>query len=1235
MNSALRRICNNPVTLLTAAVVSAFAGLTSLQADESVQASQSAPLYLAGTPLEVSCSFIVPPGRSLLSLLWTPALPAGYTLVAASVTGDGSPEFDSEGAIAFLGDLSVSPVLFRYWITVPADATGSQELGGTADFALNGMFNPEPYTIPVITLSDAQATHALQGYLAGQRMDVECTFAYPAGRQLESLLWIPELPDGWRLVSAVGEGDPQVELLQGDITFFGDLSSSPVVFRYTVEVPAGTKGPVALAGQVEYALNGMFNPSVTRALPDPLVVPEMHTLEIVSAYGEPFPSVGVYTNFNGTVLTSQCTDRVVEGSRTFACAGWTMTANEPLSGIGTNCLMTLTNNAVLTWTWVAPLITPAGSVTVTMDEDNAPLAWVQPGTISAVTTSTPEGEPAGSLTWSLKSPAGHGTASVSGAGAAPTILYSPAPDSYGPDSFVVRAADGLGGEDTITVNVEVRPVNDAPVLAPIGDQRTDERTTLTFTAAAADHDLPSQLLTYTLDAPSIARGMSIDPVSGVFLWTPTEGQAGMDFVEFPVTVTVTDNGSYPDNLTDSETLTITLDSSRATHTTVGYLSGQNLRIDCTFAYPATGRQLQSLLWRPELPPGWQLLGAAGDGNPELDTIDQTLVFWGSDLPDHNPVTFSYTVRVPSGVTGPQPVGGVAEYLMNGMANPATVRAQPDPLLIPMLLTLPDLTVADKVYDSLTNATVVTYGSLAGVVPGDDVQLVTNSAAAYFDTPTAGTDKPVTVSGLMLTGVNADWYAIDAQSVTACVTPAMLTFTADAKTKRYGDLNPPLTFHCSGFVNGDNLAALGAAPTAATTVEQYTGAGTHVNAITLSGGADINYAFTCVAADFTITKAEATLAVMGSTTVYDGGQHGASGTVAGADGADLTALLDLGAQFTDVPGGLAEWSFAGDQNHNPAAGTAAIVIGKATLVIGGSFTAADKVYDGSPSVVINASSLTLLTPVTGDDLTLVAVAAFENTAVGAGKLVSLSAESLLTGADAANYTLSLDGAPTSTAEILFPAVSATQTCSGFRSPSTATAIASSFSVPADNALISLTWQPVLPEGWTLAEASGEGSPSVSDGSTIVFAGPFTGPVVTFTYTVAIPGNQAVTNLLNASVAFRLASMADALTAPNLPQPLLLKRYHSADCDPANWRISGREISTVKGYLNAGVYYVNLETVDGFSQSVGTQQGGYHSADYDPANWRVSGRELSTVKGFLNAGAYHVEPIAPGGYANGPE
>ena len=63
------------------------------------------------------------------------------------------------------------------------------------------------------------------------------------------------------------------------------------------------------------------------------------------------------------------------------------------------------------------------------------------------------------------------------------------------------------------------------------------------------------------------------------------------------------------------------------------------------------------------------------------------------------------------------------------------------------------------------------------------------------------------------------------------------------------------------------------------------------------------------------------------------------------GVDLSAGLNLGATFTDYPGGTANWSFTGGTNYNDQNGTAAIVINKAdaTVIVNGY----SGTYDAAP------------------------------------------------------------------------------------------------------------------------------------------------------------------------------------------------------------------------------------------------------------------------------------------------
>jgi Bacterial Ig domain/CARDB/Putative Ig domain len=153
------------------------------------------------------------------------------------------------------------------------------------------------------------------------------------------------------------------------------------------------------------------------------------------------------------------------------------------------------------------------------------------------------------LTYSVVSAPAHGTVLITDP-VTGEFSYVPDADSNGRDSFTFRASDGTALSDIATVTLDIAPVNDAPLLAPIGNQAVDEGELLAFTASVTDADLPLDALTFSLDsgAPS---GASIDPVTGLFSWTPAESEgAGV----YSITVRVTDQGS----LSDFETIEVTV-----------------------------------------------------------------------------------------------------------------------------------------------------------------------------------------------------------------------------------------------------------------------------------------------------------------------------------------------------------------------------------------------------------------------------------------------------------------------------------------------------------------------------------------------------------------------------------------------------------------------------------------------------------------------------------------------------
>jgi hypothetical protein len=146
--------------------------------------------------------------------------------------------------------------------------------------------------------------------------------------------------------------------------------------------------------------------------------------------------------------------------------------------------------------------------------------------------------PAQTLIFSLEFGAPEGAAMTTGG----VFSWTPT-ETQGPGVYTLRAIVNDSGTPSLsatqTFTVTVQEVNLAPTLGAIADRTISEGTLLTFTASATDPDLPAHTLTYTLGGTPPA-GASIDPVSGVFTWTPSELQGPGTFF---ISVFVTDNGT--------------------------------------------------------------------------------------------------------------------------------------------------------------------------------------------------------------------------------------------------------------------------------------------------------------------------------------------------------------------------------------------------------------------------------------------------------------------------------------------------------------------------------------------------------------------------------------------------------------------------------------------------------------------------------------------------------------------
>lgn len=126
--------------------------------------------------------------------------------------------------------------------------------------------------------------------------------------------------------------------------------------------------------------------------------------------------------------------------------------------------------------------------------------------------------------------------SLGGSGSNRSLTITPAADQSGVATVTVTVSDGLATTSGSFV-VEINPVNDAPVLAAITNLTILEGATLVFTNLATDVEAPLQTVLFSLEnAPS---GVSLDPMNGVFAWTPDETQGG---TTNELSIIVTDDG---------------------------------------------------------------------------------------------------------------------------------------------------------------------------------------------------------------------------------------------------------------------------------------------------------------------------------------------------------------------------------------------------------------------------------------------------------------------------------------------------------------------------------------------------------------------------------------------------------------------------------------------------------------------------------------------------------------------
>jgi len=166
-------------------------------------------------------------------------------------------------------------------------------------------------------------------------------------------------------------------------------------------------------------------------------------------------------------------------------------------------------------------IPTADAQSVTTDEDTADPITLTGADIETLT-----------LSFAVVTEPAHGVLS----GTAPSLIYTPDPDYYGPDSFTFKVNDGTADSAPALVSIAVNSMNDAPI-ADAQNVTTEKNIPETITLTGSD--LEGSALTYDI-VTNPAHG-SLSGTAPNITYTPNTDYVGTDSFTFKVNDGATDS----------------------------------------------------------------------------------------------------------------------------------------------------------------------------------------------------------------------------------------------------------------------------------------------------------------------------------------------------------------------------------------------------------------------------------------------------------------------------------------------------------------------------------------------------------------------------------------------------------------------------------------------------------------------------------------------------------------------
>jgi hypothetical protein len=327
------------------------------------------------------------------------------------------------------------------------------------------------------------------------------------------------------------------------------------------------------------------------------------------------------------------------------------------------------------------------------------------------------------------------------------------------------------------------------------------------------------------------------------------------------------------------------------------------------------------------------------------------------------------------------------------------------------LTVSGVIAENKTFDGNNTATLdLSSASLNGIIGSDDVELDASSLSATFDDENAGEDKPVTVSGLALNGVEANRYTLTQPTgLTADIEKANQSITFNPLAAKDDNDDPfELTATASSGLAVSYTSSDPSVATVLGTTVTIVGEGSTTITASQAGNANYNPA-TDVDQILVVTSASKlnqtiTFNALSNVTYGDAPFALTATASSGLDVSYISSNTDVatitGSTVTIVGAGSTNITATqdGDDDYNPAEPVIqSLTVDPKTLTVTAA-TAADKEYDGNTDAVVSVTSFT--GTVGSDDVAVDGAGTFASAGIGTG--ISVTPSFSISGADAANY-----------------------------------------------------------------------------------------------------------------------------------------------------------------------------------------------------------------------------------------